>query len=55
MSNSLTLKASVFVKASKKWLTIAKALAYSTKKLIIPVKSFMIQAPGAWGKFTRFL
>jgi hypothetical protein len=43
--NSVTLKASVYVKASKKCLTIAKALAYCTTELITPVKSFMIQAP----------
>ncbi len=42
--NSVTSKASAFVKASKKWLTIAKALSYSNTELITAVKSFMIQA-----------
>ncbi len=32
--NSITYKASVFVKASKKWMTVAKALAYCTMELI---------------------
>ncbi len=36
----------MFVKTSKKWLTIAKALAYCTTELITGVKSFMIQGPG---------
>jgi hypothetical protein len=44
--NSVTWKASVFVKASKKWLTIVKALYYFTTGLITAVKSFMIQALG---------
>jgi len=35
----------VFVKASKKWLTIAKALACCTTELITAVKSILIQAP----------
>ncbi len=37
MINSVALKSSVFVNASKKWLTIAKALAYP-KGLITAVK-----------------
>jgi hypothetical protein len=45
--NSVTWKASVFVKASKKCLTIAKALAYCTTEFIMAVKSFIVQAPGA--------
>ncbi len=44
--NSITQKASVFVRASKKWLAIAKALAYCTTESITAVKSFMIQDPG---------
>ncbi len=36
----------MFVKASKKRMTIAKALAYCTTGLITAVKSFMIEAPG---------
>ena len=43
--NSITLKASLFVKASKEWLIMAKALAYCTTKYITAVKRFMIQAP----------
>ncbi len=43
--NSVTLKANVFLKASKKWLTIAKAPAYCTTELITSFKSFMVQAP----------
>ncbi len=42
--NSVTQEANKFVKPSKKWLTIAKALAYCTTELITAVKSFMIQA-----------
>ncbi len=42
--NYVTSMASSFVKASKKWLTIAKALAYSNTELITAIKSFMIQA-----------
>jgi hypothetical protein len=34
----------VFVKASKKGLPIAKALAYCTMEVITAVKSFMMQA-----------
>ena len=34
----------MFVKPSKKWLTIGKELAYCAKELIATVKSFMIQA-----------
>ncbi len=37
----------MFVKASKKWLTVAKAIAYCTTGLITAVKSFMIQAPSS--------
>jgi hypothetical protein len=44
--NSVTWNASVFVKAGRKWLTIAKALAYYTAELITAVKSFMVQATG---------
>ncbi len=44
--NSVTYKASVFVKASKKRLPVAKALAYCTTEVITAVKSFMIQGPG---------
>jgi hypothetical protein len=36
----------VFVRASKKQLTVAKALAYCTMELITAVKNFIIQAPG---------
>ncbi len=43
--HSVTWKASVFVKASKKWLTIAKAMAYCTMELLMATKSFMIQGP----------
>ncbi len=39
-SNSVTLKASVFVKASTKWLTIAKVLAYCIKIFIPAVKTY---------------
>ncbi len=46
--NSATQKASVFVKASKKLLTISKALAYYTMELIMAIKSFMMHAPGAY-------
>ncbi len=35
--NYVTKKASVFVKANKKWLPIAKALAYCTTEEITPV------------------
>jgi hypothetical protein len=38
-------EAGAFVKANKKWLSITKTLAYYTVDLIIPVISFMIQAP----------
>jgi hypothetical protein len=44
--NSVTKKASVFVKVIKKWLIVTKALAYYTKEFITAVKSFMTQAPG---------
>ncbi len=37
----------MYIKVSKKLLTIAKALAYCTTELIMAVKSLMIQAPGA--------
>ncbi len=46
--NSVTKKASVFVKASQKWLTVTKAVGYYTKKIITAVKRFLIQAPGEW-------
>ncbi len=46
--NYIKLKAGVFVKASKKWLTVAKALADCTTELIMTIKSFMIQAPAVW-------
>jgi hypothetical protein len=42
--NSVTQKASVFNKASKKRLTIAKALAYYAKDDTTDVNSFIIQA-----------
>ncbi len=38
--NSVIYKASVFVKDSKKWLTIAKALAYYNTELITTVKFY---------------
>ena len=41
-----TYKDSVFVKASKKWLLIAKALAYCTTELITAIKGCIKQAPG---------
>jgi hypothetical protein len=44
--NSVTWKASVFVKASKKRLTIANTLTYFTTVLITAVKSFMMHASG---------
>ncbi len=44
---SVTYKASVFVQASKKLLTIAKALSYGTTELIMAIKNFMIQVPEA--------
>ncbi len=50
--NSVTQKAGVFVKPSKKWLTKAKALAYCTTELITAAKSFMIQAPGGCANCT---
>jgi hypothetical protein len=43
--NSVTLKASVFVKASNEHLTMAKALGYCTTELIMAVKSFKLQSP----------
>jgi len=36
----------VLVQANKKWLSIAKTLAYSATKFIMAVKRFMIQAQG---------
>jgi hypothetical protein len=48
--NSVKQKATAFVKASKKLLTIVKALAYCTTELITAVKSFMIQAPSLYYK-----
>jgi hypothetical protein len=42
--NSVTQKAGVFVKASKKRTTITKALAFYRREFITTVKSFMIQA-----------
>jgi hypothetical protein len=39
--NSVTMKASVFVKTNEKCLTITKALAYYTMELITVVKCFM--------------
>ncbi len=44
--NSVACKASVFVKASIKWLKITKALAYCTTDLIAYVKKYNIQAFG---------
>jgi len=42
--NYVTQKARVFVKTSKKWWPIAKALAYCSTEVILAVKSFMVQA-----------
>ncbi len=45
----------MFVKASKKWVTITKTLNYyatNATKCIASVKSFMKQAPGANPKKT---
>ncbi len=36
----------MFLKASRKWLTITKALAFYTTEFITIVKSFVTQAPG---------
>ncbi len=44
--NSITLKASVFVKENKKFLTIAKTLAQYIMEFITAVKGFTTQAPG---------
>ncbi len=44
--NSVTYKASVFVKASKKWQTIAKALAYCTMGLIRLLKVLWYRSLG---------
>jgi hypothetical protein len=45
--NSVTEKASVFVKAIKKLIAIAKALAYYITEVMKTLKSFMIQASEA--------
>ncbi len=45
--NSVMQKASTFVKASAKCLTIAKTLGYCIQKFITSVISFMTQSPGA--------
>jgi hypothetical protein len=45
--NSVTYKASVFIKAGKKSLPKAKALAYCTTEVIMAIESFIIQAPMA--------
>jgi hypothetical protein len=37
-------KASVFVKASKKWLTMRTALGYDTTEFTTAVLSFIVQA-----------
>ncbi len=42
----------MYVKATKKGMTIRKALAYYTKKFTTVVKSFMMQAPVA--EFTSY-
>jgi hypothetical protein len=42
--NSATEKASVFVKASQKLLTIRKALGYYTTEFITAVLSFIVHA-----------
>jgi hypothetical protein len=54
--NHVAQKDTVFVKASKKWLTIMKTIAYYPMAFIVAVKSLMIQAQGGvknWNKFTH--